>query len=307
MMAPAAINAAVNDALAPLGVRLTELPMTPDRILARPLLRERATGEPADERRGGRRAVSPGPTAGSVAAIAVALAADGFAIAATARDPATPAGHGREVEAGRRAAGPAGLRRAGRGVGRSDGGARRRRSGPCTPSSPTRAWPARLRRCTRSASSEWRDCLATDLDGVFLTFRAFVPALIAAAGGSLIAISSMTGKRPLHGRTPYAAAKMGVIGLVRTLAAGTGSVRDPGQHGLPRRRRPGRASKTSSASRPPPGDQRGRGPGRVHRGLPAGPAGGRPRKSDEPAPTSPAAAAAITGEDLNVTAGVVMY
>ncbi|XVQ06899.1 xanthine dehydrogenase family protein molybdopterin-binding subunit [Spirillospora sp. CA-255316] len=33
MMAPAAINAAVNDALAPLGARLTELPMTPDRIL----------------------------------------------------------------------------------------------------------------------------------------------------------------------------------------------------------------------------------------------------------------------------------
>ena len=34
MMAPAAINVAVNDALAPLGVRLTELPLTPDRILA---------------------------------------------------------------------------------------------------------------------------------------------------------------------------------------------------------------------------------------------------------------------------------
>ncbi|MBO0848616.1 MAG: xanthine dehydrogenase family protein [Pseudonocardia sp.] len=34
MMAPAAINSAVNDALAPLGVRLTELPMTPERILA---------------------------------------------------------------------------------------------------------------------------------------------------------------------------------------------------------------------------------------------------------------------------------
>jgi CO/xanthine dehydrogenase Mo-binding subunit len=34
MMAPAAINAAVNDALAPLGVRLTELPMTPDRVRA---------------------------------------------------------------------------------------------------------------------------------------------------------------------------------------------------------------------------------------------------------------------------------
>jgi CO/xanthine dehydrogenase Mo-binding subunit len=34
MMAPAAINVAVTDALAPLGVRLTQLPMTPDRILA---------------------------------------------------------------------------------------------------------------------------------------------------------------------------------------------------------------------------------------------------------------------------------
>jgi CO/xanthine dehydrogenase Mo-binding subunit len=29
-----AVNAAVNDALAPLGVRLTELPMTPERILS---------------------------------------------------------------------------------------------------------------------------------------------------------------------------------------------------------------------------------------------------------------------------------
>ncbi|MBO0682972.1 MAG: SDR family oxidoreductase, partial [Candidatus Dormibacteraeota bacterium] len=36
--------------------------------------------------------------------------------------------------------------------------------------------------------------------------------------GSLIAVSSMTGKRPLAGRTPYAAAKLGVIGLCRTLA-----------------------------------------------------------------------------------------
>ena len=36
----------------------------------------------------------------------------------------------------------------------------------------------------------------------------------------------MTGKRPLHGRTPYAAAKMGVIGLVRTLAL------ELGPHGI---------------------------------------------------------------------------
>lgn len=70
--------------------------------------------------------------------------------------------------------------------------------------------------------SEWRDCVATDLDGVFLTFKAFLPRLIERRSGSLIAISSMTGKRPLPGRTPYAAAKMGVIGLCRTLAMEVG-------------------------------------------------------------------------------------
>lgn len=69
---------------------------------------------------------------------------------------------------------------------------------------------------------EWRECMATDLDGVFLTFRRFVPALIEQGSGSLVAISSMTGKRPLPGRTPYAAAKTGLIGLVRTLAAELG-------------------------------------------------------------------------------------
>lgn len=65
---------------------------------------------------------------------------------------------------------------------------------------------------------EWRECVAINLDGVYLAFRRFVPGLIERRSGNLIAISSMTGKRPLHGRTPYASAKMGVIGLVRTLA-----------------------------------------------------------------------------------------
>lgn len=35
-------------------------------------------------------------------------------------------------------------------------------------------------------------------------------------------VSSMTGKRPLQGRTPYASAKMGVLGLVRSLATELG-------------------------------------------------------------------------------------
>jgi NAD(P)-dependent dehydrogenase (short-subunit alcohol dehydrogenase family) len=65
---------------------------------------------------------------------------------------------------------------------------------------------------------EWDECVATDLTGVYLTFRRFIPSMLERGSGSLIAIASMTGKRPLAGRTPYAAAKLGVIGLVRTLA-----------------------------------------------------------------------------------------
>jgi NAD(P)-dependent dehydrogenase (short-subunit alcohol dehydrogenase family) len=69
---------------------------------------------------------------------------------------------------------------------------------------------------------EWRRCLGTDLDGVFLTFKNFIPAMIQRRRGSLIAISSVTGKRPIADRTPYAAAKMGIIGLVRSLAVELG-------------------------------------------------------------------------------------
>ncbi|MDQ2960724.1 MAG: SDR family oxidoreductase [Candidatus Dormibacteraeota bacterium] len=73
---------------------------------------------------------------------------------------------------------------------------------------------------------EWRECLAVDLDGVYLTFRRFIPVMLERGSGSLIALSSMTGKRPLPERTPYGAAKMGVIGLVRSLAL------ELGPHGI---------------------------------------------------------------------------
>jgi NAD(P)-dependent dehydrogenase (short-subunit alcohol dehydrogenase family) len=74
--------------------------------------------------------------------------------------------------------------------------------------------------------AEWRETQAVNLDGVFLTFRSFAPAMIERGTGSLIAIGSIVGKRPLAGRATYAAAKMGVIGLVRTLAV------ELGPHGI---------------------------------------------------------------------------
>ena len=154
---------------------------------------------------------------------------------------------------------------------------------------------------------DWRETLATDLDGVFLTFRAFIPAMIQRRAGSLIAVSSMTGKRPLHGRTPYAAAKMGVIGLVRTLAAELGphGVRVnaicPGAVAGPRI---DQVLARQAAAR-----------GITEEAVRAEMAGLSPLRRLVQAEEVAAAcvflacggSASITGEDLNVTAGVVMY
>jgi NAD(P)-dependent dehydrogenase (short-subunit alcohol dehydrogenase family) len=155
--------------------------------------------------------------------------------------------------------------------------------------------------------ADWRDTIATDLDGVFLTFRAFIPAMIERRAGSLIAISSMTGKRPLHGRTPYAAAKMGVIGLVRTLAT------ELGPHNIRVNAIcPGFvAGQRMEQVVQRQADVRGVALETVRdevTGL--SPLGRMVRPEDVAAACVYLASedsASITGEDLNVTAGVVMY
>ena len=58
-----------------------------------------------------------------------------------------------------------------------------------------------------------------------LCCRAFVPSMIERRSGSIIIIGSMTGKRPLWGRSPYAASKLALVGLARTLALETGPFR----------------------------------------------------------------------------------
>jgi NAD(P)-dependent dehydrogenase (short-subunit alcohol dehydrogenase family) len=154
---------------------------------------------------------------------------------------------------------------------------------------------------------DWRQTLATDLDGVFLTFRAFIPAMIGRRAGSLIAISSMTGKRPLYGRTPYAAAKLGVIGLVRTLATELGPYHIrvnavcPGFVAGPRMEQVIRRQAAIRGI----ADEKARGEMTALSPL------GRMVRPEEVAATCVFLAsdrsAPITGEDLNVTAGVVMY
>ncbi|HEV8299043.1 MAG TPA: SDR family NAD(P)-dependent oxidoreductase [Acidimicrobiales bacterium] len=63
----------------------------------------------------------------------------------------------------------------------------------------------------------WRQMLAVHLDGTFYCARAAVPRMAAAGAGSIVCFSSIAGTAgigPLH----YAAAKGGILGLVRGLA-----------------------------------------------------------------------------------------
>ena len=74
--------------------------------------------------------------------------------------------------------------------------------------------------------ADWEAPFAVNVTGTYLCCRAFLPSMIERKSGSVIFISSMTGKRPLWGRTPYAASKMALIGLARTLAV------EAGPHGI---------------------------------------------------------------------------
>jgi NAD(P)-dependent dehydrogenase (short-subunit alcohol dehydrogenase family) len=66
--------------------------------------------------------------------------------------------------------------------------------------------------------SEWNETIAGNLTSTFACLRAVVPIMKSLGGGAVVNIGSATGKRPLSHRVGYAAAKMGVIGLTRTAA-----------------------------------------------------------------------------------------
>jgi NAD(P)-dependent dehydrogenase (short-subunit alcohol dehydrogenase family) len=65
---------------------------------------------------------------------------------------------------------------------------------------------------------DWNATIAVNLTGVFLACKAALPYLQRAPHGKIVNIGSVTGKQPLPNRAPYAAAKLGVVGLTRTLA-----------------------------------------------------------------------------------------
>jgi NAD(P)-dependent dehydrogenase (short-subunit alcohol dehydrogenase family) len=72
---------------------------------------------------------------------------------------------------------------------------------------------------------DWMEVINTNLTGVFNMCKASIPQLRRTGTGRIVTIGSVTGKRPLSGRTPYASSKLGVVALVRTLALELGRER----------------------------------------------------------------------------------
>lgn len=64
----------------------------------------------------------------------------------------------------------------------------------------------------------WRRVMATDLDGVFFSMRAEIPAIVESGGGSIVNVASIVGVVGYPGFAAYVASKHGVIGLTRVAA-----------------------------------------------------------------------------------------
>jgi SDR family mycofactocin-dependent oxidoreductase len=75
-------------------------------------------------------------------------------------------------------------------------------------------------RAERIPESMWQDMIDVNLTGVFNTCQAALPHLLLAGhGGSIVLISSTAGLRGSANNVHYAAAKHGVVGVMRSLAA----------------------------------------------------------------------------------------
>jgi 3-oxoacyl-[acyl-carrier protein] reductase len=70
----------------------------------------------------------------------------------------------------------------------------------------------------RMSDEQWREVLATNLDGAFFLARAALASMVRARRGSIIFISSVGPFMGVPGQANYAAAKSGMVGLARSLA-----------------------------------------------------------------------------------------
>jgi NAD(P)-dependent dehydrogenase (short-subunit alcohol dehydrogenase family) len=76
---------------------------------------------------------------------------------------------------------------------------------------------------TSITEASWTRMLAVHLSGTFFNMQAAVPLMITAGGGSIINISSAAAVLGTPGNPHYSAAKAGILGLTRAVAAELGS------------------------------------------------------------------------------------
>jgi len=70
--------------------------------------------------------------------------------------------------------------------------------------------------------NEWRSAMIINLDGTFLCCKHALRVMMEKKSGVIINMASVSGKRPMPLRSVYTTSKMGVIGFTRTLAAEVG-------------------------------------------------------------------------------------
>jgi NAD(P)-dependent dehydrogenase (short-subunit alcohol dehydrogenase family) len=70
--------------------------------------------------------------------------------------------------------------------------------------------------------ADWDRFMAVDLKSAWLTSRRVLESMADGAGGSIVHISSIHARLTMPGMFPYAAAKAGLVGLTRSLAADYG-------------------------------------------------------------------------------------
>src|SRR5947209_14595004 len=80
-----------------------------------------------------------------------------------------------------------------------------------------------IHRTERFPEEEWRKDLDTNLSGELHVAQAAFDALAASGDGRIVLISSASAESGLPGQVAYTAAKAGIVGMARTLAAEWGS------------------------------------------------------------------------------------
>jgi NAD(P)-dependent dehydrogenase (short-subunit alcohol dehydrogenase family) len=70
--------------------------------------------------------------------------------------------------------------------------------------------------------AQWDAFMAVDLKSAWLTSRRVLTPMALAGGGSIVQVSSLHARLTMPGMFPYAAAKAGLVGLTRSLAADYG-------------------------------------------------------------------------------------